>query len=99
MGRRDRRQAYAWDGDRRAADPIHPRWYTRAGEADLNEKLLAPPVALRLRTISPEHAPRARPGLRSQVAPLAREEMAATDPRAEPLAHRHPPDDALPETD
>ena len=61
MGRRDRRQAYAWDGDRRAADPIHPRWYTRAGEADLNEKLLAPPVALRLRTIARELPPRARP--------------------------------------
>jgi len=99
MGRRDRRQAYAWDGDRRAADPIHPRWYTRAGEADLNEKLLAPPVALRLRTIARELAPRARPRLSSEVVRLAREVMAATYARAEPLATRHLRDYPLPETD
>src|SRR2546428_2818310 len=99
MGRRDRRQAYAWDGDRRAADPIHPRWYTRAGEADLNEKLLAPPVALRLRTIARELAPRPRPRLSSEAVRRAREVRAATYARAAPPAARPPQDYPLPGPD
>ena len=82
MGRRDRRQAYAWDGDRRAAHPIHPRWYSRAGEADLNEKLLAPPVALRLRAIAKELPTKARPRFSSAVVRLVRDVMAATYARA-----------------
>jgi hypothetical protein len=99
VGRRERRQPYSWDGDRRFADPIHPRWYTRAGEAELNEKLRAPPVALRLRTIARELPPKARPQLSSAIVRLAREVMAATYARAEPLATRHLRDYPLPETD
>ena len=99
MVRRERRQAYSWDGDRRVVDPIHARWYTRTGERELNEKLRAPPVALRLRTIAREIPPKARPQLSAAVVRLAREVMAATYARAEALATRHLRDYPLPETD
>ena len=99
MAVRSRRHAFYRDGDRRSAAPIHPRWYSKAGIAELNEKLRAPPVALRLRAIARELPPRSRPRLPSEVVRLAREVMAATYARAEPLATRHLRDYPLPETD
>src|SRR5207249_11092859 len=99
MAGSSRRHAYYRDGDRHSAPPIHPRWYTKAGVAELNEKLRAPPVALRLRAIAKELPPKSRPRLPSEVVRLARDVMAATYARAEPLATRHPPAYPLPETD
>ena len=99
MAGTSRRHSYSWDGVRRVAEPIHPRWYTTTGVAELNEKLRAPPVALRLRAIAKELPPKARPRLTSAVVPLVREVMAATYARAEPLATRHLRDYPLPETD
>ncbi|TLZ58897.1 MAG: hypothetical protein E6K16_07910, partial [Methanobacteriota archaeon] len=99
MAVRSPRHAFYRDGDRRSAAPIHPRWYSKAGIAELNEKLRAPPVALRLRAIARELPPRSRPRLPPEVVRLAREVMAATYARAEPLATRHLRDYPLPETD
>src|SRR3989441_10527371 len=84
MAGASRRHSYSWDGVRRVAEPIHPRWYTTTGVAELNEKLRAPPVALRLRAIAKELPPKARPRLTSAGVPLVREGMAATDARAAP---------------
>src|SRR5437879_9063809 len=99
MAGMSRRHAYSWDGVRRVADPIQPRWYTTAGVAELNEKLRAPPVALRLRSIAKDLPPKARPRLASAIVRLVREVMAATYARAEPLATRHLRDYPLPEAD
>jgi hypothetical protein len=99
MAGRSRRNTYYRDGDRHVAAPIHPRWYSRAGVSELNEKLRAPPVALRLRAISKELPPKSRPRLPAEVVRLVREVMAATYARAEPLATRHLRDYPLPETD
>src|SRR5256712_4200371 len=99
MVRPSGRQTYYWDGHRRIAEPIHSRWYTPAGEAELGEKLRAPPVALRLRAIAREIPARSRPRLPFQIVDLARQVMAATYARAEPLATRHLRDYPLPETD
>jgi len=99
MARRTTRQTYYWDGHPRIAGPIHSRWYTPAGEAELGEKLRAPPIALRLRAIAREVPPRFRRRLAFEVVRLAREVMAATYARAEPLAARHLRDYPLPETD
>src|SRR2546427_9277566 len=99
MAGTSRRHSYSWDGVRRVAEPIHPRWYTTAGVADLNERLRAPPIALRLRAIAREVPPRFRRRLAFEVVRLARDVMAATYARAEPLATRHLRDYPLPETD
>lgn len=99
MSGRPRRHVYFWDGDRRVADPIHARWYSRAGEAELNERLRSPPVALRLRAISRELAPSARRRLPTAILSLLREVMGAIYARAEPLAIRHLRDFPLPEID
>src|SRR2546422_3183865 len=99
MAGASRRHSYSWDGVRRVAEPIHPRWYTTAGVAEVNEKLRAPPVALRLRAIAKELPPKTRPGFSGAVVRLARDVMAATYARAEPLATRHLRDYPLPETD
>jgi hypothetical protein len=90
---------YFWAGDRRIAEPIHPRWYTKAGIAELNEKLRAPPVALRLRAITRDLPIPARRRLPTEVVSLTREVMAATYARAEALAARHLRDYPLPEMD
>jgi hypothetical protein len=97
--RRGGRQVYYWDGDRRIAEPIHPRWYTAAGIAELNEKMRAPPVALRLRAIARNLPVPARRRLPLEVVHLTREVMSATYARAEALAARHLRDYPLPETD
>src|SRR3989442_90503 len=99
MAGHPRRHTYYWDGDRRPANPIDPRWYSKAGVAELNQKLRAPPVALRLRAIAKELPSRVRPRVPVEVVRLAREVMAATYGRAEPLATRHLLDYPLPETD
>jgi len=99
MARRARGQTYSSDGQRRFAEPIHPRWYTRAGVRELNEKLRAPPIALRLRAVAREIPAPARPRLTAEVVRLARDVMAATFARAEPLAARHLRDYPLPEID
>src|SRR2546428_9849643 len=99
MAGTSRRHSYSGDGVRGVAEPIHPRWYTTTGVAELNEKLRAPPVALRLRAIAKELPPAARARLPLEVVRLAREVMAATYARAEPLATRHLKDYPLPETD
>src|SRR5947209_18469973 len=99
MAGTSRRHAYSWDGVRRVAEPIHPRWYTTAGVGELNANVRAPPVALRLRAIAKELPPRARPRFSSEVVRLVRDVMAATYARAEPLATRHLRDYPLPETD
>jgi len=99
MAGRARRHVYYRDGDRKVAEPIHPRWYARAGEAELNERLRAPPVALRLRAIARELPPPVRPRLPVEVVRMARAVMAALYSRAEPLATRHLRDYPLPEID
>jgi hypothetical protein len=99
MVRRPRRHSYFWDGDRRLANPIHARWYSRSGVAELNEKLRAPPVALRLRAISRELPAPYRPRLPLELVRLARDVMGASYARAEALATRHLRDYPLPETD
>jgi hypothetical protein len=99
MAGRPRRHVYLWDGDRRVAEPLHPRWYTKAGETELNERLRAPPIVLRMRAIARQLQPRARPGLPGAVLRLTRDVMASLFARAEPLANRHLRDFPLPEID
>lgn len=99
MPGRPRRHVYFWDGERRVAEPLDPRWYTRAGEAELNERLRAPPVALRLRALAKKLPPGSRPRLPAAVLSLSREVMSALYARAEPLATRHLRDFPLPEID
>ncbi len=99
MPRRGTGHAFSWDGQRRFADPIHPRWYTASGVKELNDRLRAPPIALRFRAIARELPPRVRPRTTVEAVRLAREVMAATYARAEPLAARHLRDYPLPEID
>ncbi len=94
-----RGHTYAWDGDRRQVRPIHPRWYTNRGVRDLNERLRAPPIALRFRAMAADLPPRQRARLTMEAVDLAREVMAALFARAEPLVVRHLRNYPLPEFD
>jgi hypothetical protein len=46
------RQEYQLDDVRKVADPVHPRWFTASGVAELNDRLRSPEVALALRGIA-----------------------------------------------
>jgi len=94
-----RAHVYFWDGERRVAPPIHRRWYTERGIRELNERLRAPPVALRFRAMAADLSPRRRGALTLEAVALAREVMAALFARAEPLVARHLRNYPLPEFD
>lgn len=94
-----RRHVYYEDGTRRIVEPIHPFWYTRAGIDDLNERLRAPPMSLRLRGIAREVPPSARSLLQGESLRLTREVMAQLFRKTKPLAERHLLQYPLPEID
>jgi len=94
-----RRHTYYVDGDRMVAEPTHPRWYTDPGIRELNEKLRAPPVALRFRAIAKEAPPASRAGLAPKALRLTREVMASLFRKLQPLAERHLYNYPLPEID
>ncbi len=88
-----------WDGNRRVAAALHPRWYTEAGVIELNERLRSPNVALKFRAIA-RALPAAR---RARVAPevirLVREVMTSLYVATKPLIERHLLNYPIPELD
>lgn len=97
--RRPRRHVYLHDGERRVAEPIHPRWYTERGILELNERLRAPPVELRFKAVARELPPRARARLTPEVLRLSRELMAGLYAKTARLLERHLRNYPLPELD
>ena len=96
---RSKGHAYVWDGERRFAPPIHRRWYGESGIAELNERLRAPPVALRFRAMAADLPPNRRSRLSPASVALTREVMTLLFARAEPLVARHLRNYPLPEFD
>lgn len=92
-------RAYFVDGERRVAAPIHAHWFTGRGILELNEKLRAPPVTLRIREISRELTAAQRALLTAQTVRLAREVMAALFRETRPMIERHMLNYPLPELD
>jgi hypothetical protein len=97
--RNGRRHSYFYDGEPRVAGPIHPRWYTSRGVLELNEKLRAPPVALRFKRMAREMAPVARARLTTEVLRLTRGLMGELYLRTRPLLDAHLHNYPLPELD
>lgn len=91
--------AYFVDGERRVAAPIHAFWFTPRGVLELNEKLRAPPVALRIREILKDVSPAQRSQLTPETVRLAREVMAALFERTRSFVERHMMNYPLPELD
>lgn len=96
---RPRRHAYHFDGDERTAEPIHPRWYTQRGILELNERLRAPPVELRFKTMARELRPAARARLAPEALRVGRELMVELYLKTRALIERHLLNYPIPEFD
>lgn len=96
---RPRRHTYFHDGEARVAEPIHPRWYTPRGILELNGKLRAPTVELRLKAIARELAPAVRPRLTPSVLRITRELMGELYRKTSKLLDRHLLNYPMPEFD
>ncbi len=92
-------RAYFVDGERRVAAPISAYWFTRRGIVELNEKLRAPPVSLRVRVLSRELTAAQRARFTAEAVRLTREVMAALFRRTRPMIERHMMNYPLPELD
>ncbi len=93
------RTPYAFDGERRVAPPIHRYWYSERGIRELNERLRAPTVTLRVQGIGGELPPGIRARFTPEVVRLAREVMSALVRKTGPLVSRHLRNYPLPEFD
>lgn len=96
---RPRRHAYFSDGEAKLAEPIHAHWYSERGVLTLNEKLRAPPVALRFKAMARELPPARRAGLTPAVLQLTREVMVDLYLRTRVHLERHLLNYPLPEFD
>ncbi|HKZ63546.1 MAG TPA: hypothetical protein VJ400_03785 [Thermoplasmata archaeon] len=96
---RARSQTYYEDGDPRTVGPIHPYWHTQRGIQDLNERLRAPPVVLRLRAIAKDVPPKGRARLAPEALRLTRDVMSELFRKTRTLAERHLLNYPLPEFD
>src|SRR5437867_7617374 len=90
---------YFVDGERRVAALIHAYWFTPRGIQELNEKLRAPPVSLRIREIARELTSEQRSRLTLETVRLAREVMEGLFRRTRPSIERHMMNYPLPEID
>lgn len=94
-----RRHAYQHDGETRIVGPIHPRWYTARGVLQLNEKLRAPPVELRLKAIRRGIPALWRGRLTPELIRLTRGLMTDLYGRTRPLVDKHLLNYPMPEID